>query len=449
MASRARKAMAIAPLRLPALHPHRASNGLELIAIPRGPLPLVTLRLMIRAGSARDPNGKHGLADFTANMLRRGTQTLSGDAINDAIEFVGAQLSIGVAEDFTAVRLSTPTEHLEQMIDILAQLIAEPAFAADEIASAKTRTIAELANELDDPSSIADRALVHHVLAGHPYGHPMQGEKRSVATFTRDDVERFHGAFLVPDHATLYAVGDVEPERFFTIAARAFERWRSTGVVLAPLPALAKEQVGGVLIVDKPDQTQTQVRLAARAFPRRHPDYMPSIVTNTAFGGGFTSRLVNEVRVNRGLSYGVHSMFDTMAAGGWFGISTFTKSATTRKIIDVCTAETKKLRARGLKPSELEATQRYVSGLFPLRTETNDQIASAVGDARLFDLGDDWLERYRERVHAVTAADSKRVAQQHFFPHGAATVLVGKASEIEPQVRSLGDVVVKKVSELE
>jgi zinc protease len=170
---------------------------------------------------------------------------------------------------------------------------------------------------------------------------------------------------------------------------------------------------------------------------------------NNVLGGGFTSRLVNEVRVERGLTYGIHSYFDMMNVGGVFGISTFTQTDKTREMIDVTLAEVAKVREKGITPAELKKAQRYLAGLYPMRTETNESVASVISDIRVHGLGDDWVEKFRERLLAVKPKQTVEVAAKYLFAKSPLIVLVGKASEVKKQLTGLGPVTVVPASDYE
>jgi zinc protease len=440
----------LAGLRLPELQERTLPNGLRIIAARRGPIPLAAIRLVIRGGATCDPDGKHGLTDFMAKLLRRGTKSLRAEEIDEAVEFIGASLGIGVGEDFMSLRVTAPSEHMEAMLEVLGQLVREPTFPEAEVESSRNRTLAQLANDLDDPGLLADRAMARALWGDHPYGHDVVGSTAQVKTFTRDDVVRQHQAAMGPKVAMLLAVGELEPERLFAAAEKAFGSW--TGGPEAPRVASPRERAvmhGKIVIVDKPDQTQTQVRLGALAFRRGHADHVAAHVVNAALGGGFTSRLVEEVRVNRGLSYGVGSAFDTLHAGGSFQISTFTKTETTREILDVTLGEVEKLRKKGVPAAELARTQTYLAGLYPLRTETNEAIAGGIADIQLYGLPPNWIESFREWIHAVTPKQAAEVARRWFLPDGCAFSLVGRADAIAKQVKGLGPVEIWKPSDLE
>jgi zinc protease len=201
--------------------------------------------------------------------------------------------------------------------------------------------------------------------------------------------------------------------------------------------------------VDKPDQTQSQVRLGAMAFRRSHPDYLHSQVVNAVLGGGFTSRLVDEIRVNRGLSYGASSFFDPSRAAGTFQISTFTKTETTHEIISVALQEVAKMQRKGPRPSELAKAKQYLCGLYPLRLETNESLAGAMADVRVNGLGDDYLQQYRGRVMAATPARAAELAARWFLPEDGRTIaVVGRAEQVIPQLEGLGAIERWKAADL-
>lgn len=419
-------------------------NGLRVVVRRRGTIPLVALRLVVMAGSASDPKGKAGLSDFTAHLLRRGTQDHSVDELNESVEFVGADLSLGSAEDYMSLRAVTPSEHLGRMLKTLGEVVRSPSFPAAEFESEKERLLAQLGNDLDDPEALADRAMLSALWGDHPYGHDVAGNRRDVRSFTRGDVVRFHAQQMGPQVSTLYIVGAVELSKARALVEKAFGRWTGGPAAVRWPKATPLPPLGSVLVVDKPEQTQSQVRLSAPAFARRAKEFFPGVALNAVLGAGFTSRLMNEIRVNRGLSYGARSGFETMKLGGSFFISTFTKTESTAEIIRVALDEVKKLRTRGFRPGELKAAQKYVAGVYPLRLETNDALAGVLGDIDFYGLGADWVEKYRERIQAVTPNDAMAVAARYLFPEPPTLVVVGNAAKVAPQVAKFGKVTVVK-----
>ncbi|HMK72833.1 MAG TPA: pitrilysin family protein [Myxococcaceae bacterium] len=425
------------------------ADGLEVVAARRGRIPLVSVRLVIQGGSAADPPDRAGLADFTVRLLRRGTARLDADALNEAVEFVGATLAVFASEDFLALALTTPAEHLEAMLDVLGQMVREPTFPEGEFDTERRRALAQFANDLDDPGLLADRALQRAVWGAHPYGHDVAGNRASVERLSQQEVIGFHRRHFGPRVARLFLVGAVNVHSVRPLVERAFAGWRdgpAEAPVPPPLDAAAGE--GRVLIVDRPDQTQAQVRLGGLAYRRGAQEAFAAQVMNAALGGGFTSRLVRAVRVRRGLSYGVGSSFEAMRVGGAFHVSSFTKVETTRALLDVTLAEVARMRERGPTGAELEKAQEYLAGLFPLRVETNEAVASALADTWLYRLGEDWVDLYRSRIRSVTRADAAEAAAMFCFARPPAVALVGPADALRRVAEGFGPTRVLAASEL-
>jgi len=442
--------LTLRPLRLPPREVTTLSNGLHVTIVKRGPLPLVAARYITKAGSVFDPPGRFGLAELTARLLRRGAGGQSAEELNESVDYVGASLSAWAGEDSFGVGLTTPVAHFDAMLEVASRIVQRPDFPEGEVALAQRRTLAQLSNALDDPDDVADRALVSAMFGSHPYGHETIGLKAHVEAMTRADVVRFHQERVVPHGGHLFIVGDVDPAKVLAAVERTFGEWKGASEGLVSLPEWTKPaRAGEVVVVDKPEQTQVQVRIGARGVYRGHPDHFPLTVMNCVLGGSFTSRLMQEIRVKRGLTYGAGSHFDQLATAGGFFVSSFTKTETVTELLDVALAEVAKMRAKGPKPSELESAKRYISGLYPARLETNESIAAAMADMALYGLPDDWVDQYRERIAAVTPQAAASAAANH-LPDGDRTiVLVGNATELEKVVGKYGAVTVLPVAQLE
>lgn len=434
---------------LPEVAEFQTSGGLKVLFAERGPLPLVALQLWLPAGSSADPKRKQGLADFTASLLRRGTRKHTADQLNEVVEFCGASLSCSAEEDFLSVRINAPSEHLRPMLEILAEVVRWPSFPHKEVESARTRLLAQLANDLDDPAVVADRAMLGALWGAHPYGHDVVGTVKDVRTFTRRDAVTFHRSMLGPRVGLLVIAGEAKTREVKAVAERVFGDWEGGPDTPPAIRSLQPPVLSGrTLLVDKPEQTQSQIRIGGRGLPRGNEDVFAASLMNTALGGSFTSRLVEAIRVNRGLSYGVSSGFERLMAGGSFAVSTFTKTETTRATIDLCLLELDKMRRKGPSAEELDVAKRYLAGLFPLRFETNEAVAGALAEIRLYQLGDDWVERYRERLLQVTVEEARRVARKYILAEPPAIVVVGNADRVKKQLSGLGQVSVMEVSQL-
>jgi zinc protease len=394
---------------------------------------------VLRGGASLDPRGRTGLGHLVALAARRGTRARTGPEIDLAVESLGAELGSGVDEDASTFGVSAPVEVLPRCLEILAEVAMGPVFPAAEVQRLRRREIASLAHDLDEPALVADRALLRAAYGDHPYAHPTEGRVRDLRALGRRDVTAFHARHYGPSAAIVVVVGRVDAERVLALVRRRFGAWRSAGDAGDPVlpPAPPRRQV---LVVDKPDLTQSQVRIATAGFPRKTPDYFPGMVASAILGGGFTSRLMEAIRVNRGLSYGVRSRFATNVAGGIFLVSTFTKIETTAELVQVALDETARFSEEGPGEVELERTRSYLCGLYPLSLETHDQIADKLADLALFELPDDEVTLFRDRVRAVSPEQCRAVARRTFARDERVVLAVGPAKAIAPQLERFGPV---------
>jgi zinc protease len=279
------------------------------------------------------------------------------------------------------------------------------------------------------------------VYRGHPYGHASDGRINHIRTLRRSDALGFHRRWFAPSRATLVIIGAVDPERALALARRKLARWSGSDGTTPAIPPMAA-QPRRIVVVDKRDVTQTQLRVAVPALPRRTPQYFPAVVANAVFGGGFTSRLMEAVRVNRGLSYGVRSRFAMSRAAGIFFVGSFTKVESTGELLEVILEEARRFCDGGPSQEELQRAQSYLAGLFPLSLETHDQVAEKIADARLYEIPLEEIAGYRERVRAVTPEECRAVARAHFPVDTGVVVAVGPARKIAPSLRRFGPVTV-------
>jgi zinc protease len=371
------------------------------------------------------------LAQFTAELLRRGTRARDAHGVDELIEGMGAHLSVDVSLDEAAIALTVPGELAAPALDAVLELALEPSFPDAEVTQARRRALASLQNDLDDAATVAARAAVRIGYGeDHPYGHPASGLKRHVETFTRADAAAFHAARFQPRGALLAVVGRDAPGELLRLARERLAARASSWPAGAPKPpepppAPQRSQTRA-LVVHKPDSTQAQVRIVSAGLSRRSKRYAEALVTNTALGGGFTSVLVDAIRVDRGLSYSVSSR---LAMGRYAGLSlfgSFTKNETLRELIDVGFEKMQGYAERGPSAEALAKTKTYLAGLFPFGLESHEALAENVSDCILDGLGLDHLATYRSRIAAVSA-EAALAAARDLSPArpGAQIVVVG------------------------
>lgn len=435
----AAKSAVTAPIPLPPIHRETLPSGLSIVVAERPGVPLAAVRLVLRGGSSLDPTRRSGLAHLVALAARRGTRRRTGPEIDLLVESLGAELGAGVDEDATYFGLSAPVEVLSRCMDVLADLASAPIFPAAEVQRLRRREVASLAHDLDEPGVVADRAMLEAAYGDHPYAHSPEGRSRDLGAVTRGDVTGFHRRHYRPGEGVLVVVGNVDVPETLRLARRRFGGWSGANGPSAALPAPAPLETA-VVVVDKPDVTQTQVRVASQGFPRSSPDYFPGIVASALLGGGFTSRLMEAIRVNRGLSYGVRSRFATSAVAGLYVVSTFTKVETTAEIVEVTLDEARRFRDEGPSEEELERTRNYLCGLFPLSLETHDQLAEKLADLALYGLPEAEITEFRDRVRAVSPAQCQAVADRYFPLERRVVVAVGPAKQIARSLERFGPV---------
>ena len=427
------------PVRLPPLEWHTLDNGMRVVTATRRDLPLVSLLFVTEAGSALDPRGKEGPACLGSTLLLRGTRSRAPGEVTRAIEEVGGRIEAATDRDRTFVSAHALAEHLPLAFELVADVVRAPLFDPRETEAAKRREVAELEQSKDDPALLARRNLLATYLpADHPYAAPVPGWTSTVSKLGRDDLVEFHASTFSPSSSFLVVVGDVDAEAVRSLAESRFGSWAGKGPS-APVAALPRRTRPKVRLIHKEESTQTQVRMIGPAdLERKDPLFFPAMVANVAFGGGFTSRLVNEIRVNRGLSYSVGTSFSLLRAGGFFAFSSFTKNETVGELLTVLLEESRRARGAGFEAEELERAKRYLAGLYPLGLETNDQVAAAIAETILFDLGEDWVPLYRERVMAVDGEEAAEAASRFFFAEPFGLVLVGDRPSILRGIEEAG-----------
>lgn len=428
-------------IKLPEIKKEILDNGLKVIVIEHHELPVVAFRLVLKSGSAYDPAGKAGLANLTAGLLRKGTKTKDATQISEAIDFVGGSLDAGADWDATFATCRVLNKYFDTGLDLLTDIILNPTFKEDEIERLRRQTLAGIMQQKDDPGSVAEENFRKFVFGEHPYGQPREGTEESVSGITREDIVNFHKTYYVPNNAILAVVGDVKTADVLKKVKSKFGSWEKRE--FATPNFVQPPQIKGhqILLVDKPDLTQSYVKIGHFGIDRKSPDYFPVRVMNYILGGGgFASRLMDEVRAKRGLTYDIGCNFDSYKLKGAFEVSTYTRIDSTLGAIQAVLDQIKRIRTEKVSQKELSETQSFYDGYFPLQFETPEQIATQILNVEIYDLGEDYIKNFRKNISAVTADDILRVAQKYLDPDNIKLVVVSKAEEVKPKLESLGQV---------
>jgi zinc protease len=413
------------------------ANGLQVVAVSHHEQPAVSLRLIVRAGAAQDPDDKPGVAELAAALIDQGTPTKSAEQIAEAIDSIGGALGTGAGSDLSYINAVVMKDSLGFALDLVADLAQHPAFAKEEIERQRQQALSGMRVSYDDPEFLANVVFDRLVYGLHPYGRPQSGTPETMAAITRDDLVAFHAKWFGANHAILAVVGDVTPEEAFAGAERAFGSWgRTSSEVAAPAEPPAPSR--RVVVIDKPGAVQTEIRVGNIAIPRKNDDYMALDLATKILGGEGANRLHRVLRSERGLTYGASADFNALKQTGDVVAQTNTRSATTGETLRLIVDEVWKLTRDRVGDRELEGAQDYLTGSFPLTIETPSQIALQILNAVFYGLSMNELQTFRDRVNAVTVDDVQRAARNYFRPDRLTIVLVGDASAFVKQLPGAG-----------
>jgi zinc protease len=413
------------------------ANGLQVIAVSHHDEPVVSLRLIVRAGAAQDPDDRPGVAAMAASLLDQGTTTRSAEQIAKTIDSIGGELGTGSGPDMTSVTGIVMKDALALGLDLVSDLAQHPAFAAEELERQRQQALSGMRIGYDDPEFLANAVFDRLVYGFHPYGRPQSGTPETVAALTRDDLVAFHRRWFGANNAILAVVGDVTADEAFDGAEHAFGSWTRVdvgGTRRADPPAPS----GRVVVIDKPGSVQTEIRVGNVAIPRKHEDYLALDLASKILGGEGANRLHRVLRSERGLTYGASADFNALEETGELVAQTNTRSATTGETLRLIVDEIWKLQQDPVGDRELQGAQEYLTGSFPLTIETPSQIATQILNAVFFGLNLNELQTYRDRVNAVTRDDIQRAARNYLHPDRLTVVMVGDASAFVKQLPGVG-----------
>ena len=413
------------------------ANGLRVVVAPRRDVPLVTAELVVRSGAEADPAALSGLADLTATLLAKGTATRTAPQIAQAAEALGGQLETGAGWDRAFVTITVTRPQLAPALALVADVTMRPRFAPAELERARRQAIDGLNVALAQPGTLARVAANRAAFGAGTYGRSASGTPASLARMKRADVVALHAARYRPDHATLVLAGDIAMADALELAQAAFGGWKRPRNALAPARVTSPDPaLRGPVAIAMTGTGQAGVALAAPAIARAAPDYYAGVVANTLLGNGYSSRLNQEVRIRRGLSYGVVSRLDARRAGGVFSVGVQTKNASAPEVVAVTLAEIARVADAPAPADELEARKLAVIGGVSRSFETTQSLAGMIAalEANAVDVAE--LTRTIPRLAAVTAEEVQAFARAHWTAGGFRIVVAGDAAQFVDALRA-------------
>jgi zinc protease len=405
----------------------RLENGVRVIVVERPGLPLLAAELLVRNGAETDPKDRAGCASMTGSLLTRGTETKSAPQIASAMESLGGAIDSGARWDAASAGIVVMSNKAEAALAILADVILHPAFKQEEIDRLKNQTLDGLRVVLEQPGPIG-RYVTDRVIFGEgEYGHAAGGTPETVQAITRDDIVRLYQAYFTPDNATLILSGNLTLEDGKRYAQQFFGSWKTNqSVSKEPLHVTATDWKPANVVIDLPQAGQASVTVAKPSIKRDSPDYYAGLVANAALGQGFVSRLNREIRIKRGLSYGVRSAMDSRRSGGSFFASAQTKNESAAEVAGLLQIELKRLNTEPVEGKELKSRQAMLTGAYARNLETNRGFVSQVASLVTYDRPMDTLNKFMPTINAITTNDVTAFAAK-YFDTPPSLIVVGKA----------------------
>jgi len=422
---------------LPEYETYTMKNGLQVYLMQQTEVPMINMSLVIKAGAIHD--GKQfGLANLTGESIQFGSGKLTKTQIEDELAFLGAELSSITSTEMTRLTLSFLNKDKAVLLPLFADIALKPTFDQSEFEKFKKRFLAQLEQRKESPRNIIGDAFARLYFGDHPYGNPLSGNDKSVATIKLSDVKAFYKEYFTPKNSALIIVGDFKNKQWKEHINQYFAHWQGEVSAEKLIPLDVTPNQSNVLLINKPDAVETTFLVGGKGISANHPDAVAVQVINTILGGRFTSWLNDELRVNSGLTYGARSRFNSYQYGGSFLISTFTKKSSTFEALDLARKTYMRLWEKGIDKKTLASAKAYVKGQYPPRYETSGQLARLLSRMWALGLDDSYINDFESNVDSLDVEKANTIARRIFPKDNLQYVLVGKAEDIRDKAKTYG-----------
>jgi len=433
-------APALAPEQ-PVVWPRRTvrtlANGMQVVLVESHTIPKFSGQLLFRSGNAVAESP--GLADMTATVARTGTASRSSRQIEEELRRLGADLGTGAGADSSSISFGGLVEFATPLLDLVADLARNASFPATELERERRQQIEALRIERATPGFLAGERLRKVLFGAHPYAVISPSEEQ-VAAYTREALERYYRAHYAPENALLVAAGDFPGGEMLARIEQTFANWRAPCQPAPSFPAPPSHSGRRVHLVHLPGSVQTQVLLGNHAITRKHPDWLPLTLANSIFGGAFNSRLVMNIREQKGYTYSPRSSASPLRLHGYFSVGAAVRNDVVAATLAELFYELDRMRALPVGDDELTDARNYMSGVFSLGLATQSGLAGQLVNLYLNGLPEDYLETYREKIRGLTSAEVQAAARKYFDSANAQIVVVGDRAQVEQQAALFGPV---------
>jgi zinc protease len=427
------------PVVWPARTHRKFANGLDVVLVEAHTIPKFTGELYIRSGNAAAAAQVPGLAEITATVVRTGTQTRSSRQIEEDLRRIGADVGTSAGADTSVIGFNGLVEFSADLLKLVAELAQQASFPEDEFERERRQMIEGLRIARTTPSFLASERMRRVLFGVHPYAIIAPTEAQ-VKQYRRAQLADFYRAHYRPANALLIAVGDFASSQMMEQIERIFGAWESAAVPALPETVLPELRGRHVHLVHLPESVQTQVLVANHAITRKHPDWLRLALANSIYGGAFNSRLIMNIREQKGYTYSPRSGVHALRQHGYFSVNAAVRNEVVAASLTEIFYELDRMRSLPVAEDELSDARTYMSGVFSLGLATQEGLASQLSNVYLYQLPEDYLETYRNRVRALSAADVLAAARKYFDSANAQIIVVGDRGQIADQAALFGEV---------
>jgi zinc protease len=414
-------------------------NGMTVLLLEKHGVPIVNFAALVKTGAAADPAGEEGLASITAQLLRKGTQKRTAQQFAADSDFTGGSVEADASADFSSVSGEFLNKDLARGLDLFSDALLHPIFPQSEVDKLLAQSLDGVRAAKDEARSVLGTYYNAYLFNGNGYGRTSDGDEISLTRIHRDAIVKFYETYYAPGNIILAVAGDFQTADMKKKLEEVFGGWPSKPVTPVKIPVLPPVKGKKLLLVDKPDATQTYFAIGNVATAAGDPDRVAIRLVNTVFGGRFTSLLNEALRVESGLTYGAISAFDPRKAPGPFGMYSYTKNESTAQAIDMALQVLQKLHKQGITADELASAKSYIKGQFPPSIETSKQLAQIIAINEFYGLDDREINDLEARLDAVTPAIAQQVIQKHFPADNLVFTLIGKRADIAAGVQKYAE----------
>ncbi|MCX8055990.1 MAG: insulinase family protein [Ignavibacteria bacterium] len=415
-------------------------NGLKYVIVQNKKLPLVQVRIVFNGGARVDPQNSQGLTYLTAQMLLKGTTQKTAQQIAEEFEFLGSTIDISTNYDYSLLSTEFLKYNFETGMKILAELITSPALDGKEIDKEKEKLISELKSSLENSTYIANQFFNKIIFEGHPYSNAIQGTIKQIDKISSRQVRNHYKNYFVPNETILILYGDIEKSETEKLIKSIFSNWQKGNQIKLENAQPNKIKSTKIVLVDKPGLTQAQIRVGNIGINQTNPDEIPISIANTILGSGFTSRLVEEIRVKRSLTYGASSSFQKLQQSGKFVITTFTKNETVGEVIEIILNELQKLHQSGVSDWEINKAKNYMIGDLSRQLQSPDGYINFLTQIIYYNKDINLIKNFSTLIKNTPKEKIQNAIKEYFPKNDVLILVVGDAQKIKQQLEKFGNI---------